>query len=169
MIETTKTTRREVTLPAATLVGLLASARGAGDEPLREQGRIAGRLLAERLLAPQDGADSARALPTAVFWKRVSELFSARGWGSLAHADAGEGLGELRASDWIEADRAGSGGRCAFTAGVIQGLLQEISGAPLEVEETECRAAGGAACRFRFGSRAALEAVGRTTHAVAAR
>jgi len=167
MIDTMKTTRREVTLPAATLVGLLASARGTGDDPLREQGRIAGRLLAERLLAPQDGADTPRALPTTVFWRRVGELFASRGWGSLTHADAGEAVGELRASDWIEADRAGSGGRCAFTAGVLQGLLQEVSGAQLEVEEIECRAAGGAACRFRFGSRAALDAAGHTTPAVA--
>ena len=158
MIDMTKATRREVTLPAATLVGLLASARGAGDDALREQGHTAGRLLAERLGTPQDGGSSVRALPLDVFWKRVSDTFAARGWGTLAHAEADEGVGELRSSDWIEADRAGSGGRCAFTAGILQGLLQEVSGAAIEVEESECRAAGGSACRFRFGSRAALDA-----------
>lgn len=158
MIDTTKSTRREVTLPAATLVALLASARGAGDEALREQGRSAGRLLAERLSAGQDGAQAVRALPIEAFWKRVSDTFSARGWGSLTHTDAGPGVGELRSSDWIEADRAGSGGRCAFTSGILEGLLRDVSGAPLEVEEQECRAAGGGACRFRFGSRAALDA-----------
>ena len=134
MIDTTKPSRREVTLPAATLVGLLAFGRGNGDEPLREQGRTAGRQLAERLLSPQDHAESARALPSGVFWKRVGDLFASRGWGTLAQADAGPGLGELRSSDWLEAERATSGGRCAFTAGVIQGLLQEVSGAPLEVD-----------------------------------
>ena len=157
MIDTTKSTRREVTLPAATLVALLASTRGTGDDALREQGRSAGRLLAERLVSPHDGAESVRALPIELFWKRVSDTFSSRGWGTLTHAEAGPGVGELRSSDWLEADRAGSGGRCAFTAGILQGLLQEVSGARLEVEEQECRAAGGGACRFRFGSRAALE------------
>ncbi len=167
MIDTTKATRREVTLPAATLVALLASARGQGDEGLREQGRIAGRLMAERLLSPQDGTASVRRLPAAMFWKRIGDLFAGRGWGTLAHADAAPGLGELRASDWIEADRAGSGGRCAFTAGALQGLLAEVSGAPIEVEEAECRAAGASACRFMFGSRAALDAA-RTARAAAA-
>ena len=158
MIDTTKATRREITLPAATLVGLFASARSAGDEALREQGRTAGRLLAERLLSPTDGTASARALPTSVFWKRISDLFSSRGWGTLAHVEAGPHLGELRSGDWIEAERAGSGGRCAFTAGLLQGVLQEVSGAPLEVEESECRASGGGACRFVFGARAAVDA-----------
>ena len=158
MIDTMKGTRREVTLPAATLVGLLASARGLGDDTLREQGRTAGRLLAERLVSPQYTSTSVRALPAAMFWKRVSDLFSARGWGSLAHGEAGPGLGELRSAEWIEADRAGSGGRCSFTVGALEGLLQEVSGAPIEVDEVECRAAGASACRFRFGSRAALDA-----------
>jgi len=168
MIDTTKATRREVTLPAATLVAMLASARAAGEDALREQGRIAGRLLAERLTAPHDAA-SVRALPVEQFWKRVSDTFSSRGWGTLSHADAAPGVGELRAGDWIEADRAGSGGRCAFTAGALQGLLQEVSGAPLEVEEHECRAAGSAACRFRFGSRAALDALRVSAAAISAR
>ena len=167
MIDTTKSTRREVTLPAATLVALLASARGAGDEALHEQGRSAGRLLAERLGSTHDGPESLRQLPIDQFWRRVSDIFSSRGWGSLAHADSAPGVGELRSSDWIEADRAGSGGRCAFTAGVLQGLLQEVAGVPIEVEEHECRAAGGGACRFRFGSRAALDSA-RTASASAA-
>lgn len=157
MIEHQKTSRREVTLPAPTLVALLASARAAGDAALRDQGRIAGRLLAERLV-PSGEQKSARELPTSVFWKRISELFATRGWGRIQHADAGPGLGELHSTDWIEADRAGSGGRCGFTAGLLRGLLEEVSGAELEVEETECRAAGGSACRFVFGTRAAVAA-----------
>ena len=163
MIEYQKSSRREVTLPAPTLVALLASARGAGAEELGQQGHIAGRLLAERLVAASDAQKSARTLPSSVFWKRVTDLFATRGWGHLQHADPAPGVGELAATDWIEADRAGSGGRCGFTAGLLRGLLEDVSGAELVVEETECRAAGGSTCRFRFGTRAAVDA-----HAVAA-
>ena len=164
MTDTTKTARREVTLPAASLVELLGAARAGGDDALRTRGRAAGAVLAERLLSPQDGADSTRALPSSLFWKRVGEIFAGRGWGSLTHAAAQPGLGELRSIDWIEADRAG-GGSCAFTAGVIQGLLEAVAGSGVEVEERECRAAGASACRFLFGTRAALDAAraGTTT------
>lgn len=150
--------RREITLPAATFVELLGAARREGDDALREHGRAAGRALAERLLASHDDAAATRALPTSVFWKRVNELFGARGWGSLAHCADTPGVAELRSTDWIEAERGASGSTCAFTAGVIEGLLGAVSGTQLEVREAECRAAGATACRFQFGSRAALDA-----------
>lgn len=158
MTDTTRTTRREVTLSAATFVELLDTARAAGRDGLREHGRNAGRLLAERLLSPQDGATAARTLPATTFWKRVNEVFASRGWGSLAHEATSPGVAELRSTDWIEAERQDQAPDCAFTTGVIQGLLAEISGAEVEVRETECRGAGGSACRFRFGSRGALDA-----------
>jgi len=158
MTETTKGSRREVTLPVTALVDLLAAARTAGADALRERGRAAGRILAERLVSPQDRADSTRALPATLFWKRVGEVFSARGWGTLAHVQAGPGLGELRSADWIEADRAAGAAGCEYTAGVLQGLLEAVSGASVRVEETECRAAGGSSCRFLFGSPAAVAA-----------
>lgn len=162
MIESTKGARREVILPAATLVDLLALARTADEATLREQGRVAGHLLAERLLSPADRAPSARALPTTVFWKRVGELFHSRGWGILVHEAAGGGVGELRGTDWIEADRNERSGSCAFTTGILQGLLHRVSGSRLEVEEVECRATGGSACRFLFGSAPALAAATRS-------
>lgn len=155
MIETTKGSRREVTIPAASLVDLFGSANRA---ELEEYGRSTGRLLAERLLSPQDDARSARALPTTLFWKRVGELFASRGWGTITHRATGQGVGELRATDWVEADRRDASGGCAFSAGVIQGLLEAVSGTRLEVQEVQCRAAGGSACRFLFGTSPALAA-----------
>ena len=157
MTDTVKASRREVTLPAATLVGLLARVEDADDSALREHGRAAGRLLADRLLSPQDDAPSARALPPSLFWKRVGELFASRGWGTLTHRPAGD-VGELRASDWVEAERTGNAGTCSFAVGAIQGLLEAVSGSRLEVEEIDCRATGGAACRFLFGSATAIAA-----------
>ena len=159
MMETMKSGggRREITLPADTLLHLLDDAGGADPERLRERGRATGRRLAERLAPPQEGAGGARSLPVAVFWKRVADLFASRGWGSLRHDAQVAGVGELVASDWIEADRPAAGG-CDFTTGMIEGLLESVSGTHIEVEETECRAAGGRLCRFRFGSSAALAA-----------
>jgi len=163
----TKTSRREVTLPAAALVDLIATARGAGADALRERGRSAGRMLAERLTSPNDAASTMRALPIDLFWKRVGEVFSSRGWGTLTHGEAGPGLGELRSSDWIEADRQDRAGGCGFTAGVLEGLLQAVAGSPLAIEETECRATGGSTCRFVFGSPAAVRRAGRATTSAA--
>lgn len=167
MTDTHRTTRREVTLPAAAFLGLLGSARDANGSALRERGRSAGSALAERLLSAQDDATTTRALPTSVFWKRVNDLFAARGWGSLAHASGAAGIGELRSTDWIEAEREAGGPRCEFTAGVLEGLLRDVSGAEIHVREVECRAGGGSACRFQFGSRAALDAAARSATATA--
>ena len=158
MTDTTRTTRREVTLPAAAFLDLLAVAQTAGGEQLRARGRTAGAAMAERLLSTQDDATTTRALPTSVFWRRVNELFGARGWGLLSHESVTAGVGELRSADWIEAERTHRTARCEFTAGVLEGVLRAVSGADVHVREAECRAAGDAACRFRFGSRAALDA-----------
>lgn len=166
MSDTHKTTRREVTLPASAFLELLAAARGTDGAAVRERGRVAGAALAERLLSTQDEAPTTRALPTSVFWKRINDLFVARGWGSLTHAPAGQGIGELRSTDWIEAERADRATTCDFTAGVIEGLLGAVSGTRIHVREAECRGAGCSACRFQFGSRAALDAT--TSSAVSA-
>lgn len=149
--------RREITLPAGAILDLLNDARAAGGDVLRDHGRAAGRKLADRLASAQDGIGAARSLPFDVFWKRVGDLFASRGWGSLRHVAGGAGIGELQSSDWFEADRS-TGTSCAFTAGMIEGLLERVAGGRLEVDEVECRAAGGAACRFLFGSPAALAA-----------
>ena len=162
MMDANRTTRRELTLPATAFLDLLASARGSNAAVLRERGRDAGSALAERLLSTQDEATSTRALPTSVFWKRVGDLFLARGWGSLVLGPGGNGVGELRSTDWIEAERGDPNASCEFTAGVIEGLLRAVSGSRIEVREAECRAAGAAACRFHFGSRAALDAAAGT-------
>lgn len=159
-MDTTRSTggRREITLPASALIDLLDGARRADEAGVRESGRATGRFLAERLANPPGGLDAARSLAPAVFWKRVTDLFAARGWGTLEHS-AGPGVGELRSRDWLEADRSARDGDCTFTAGLLQGLLESVSGGQLVLEEVECRATGGAACRFLFGSAAAVEAV----------
>lgn len=156
MIESNRAGRREATLPATTLLELIAAARAAGPDRLRAAGLAAGRSLSERMAGGQ-GSASARSTPSDVFWRRTSELFSSRGWGTLEHATAEPNVGELRLRDSVEADAPGAHG-CDFTAAMLQGLLEAVAGGRLEVREMACSGRGAGACRFLFGTPAALDA-----------
>lgn len=160
MIETNRGSRREATLPAATLRDLIGAARSTGADTLRAAGREAGRSLAERLAGPGE-TPATRDLPAAAFWRRTAELFASRGWGTLEHAPAGDGVGEIRLRDSIEAD-AKNNGACDFTAAMLEGLLEAVAGSRLEVREAACVGLGDPACRFRFGTPAALDAAAGT-------
>jgi predicted hydrocarbon binding protein len=92
------------------------------------------------------------------FWSRLADFFGSRGWGSLSHSPVHDGVGVLSSPDWAEAaegtvDQKAS---CCFSTGFLSGLLSELAGGPVAVLEVECRTRGGEACRFAFGSEAAI-------------
>lgn len=153
---------RELALPAAALAALhrtlgaeLGPERAAAV--LRQAGHAAGDALAQTL----QSSAALDELGSAEFWRRLSQLFAARGWGSLAHADLHPGVGVLESGDWTEADAVAPARRpsCFFSTGVLANLLGQAAGAEVAVLEVECRARGDAKCRFLFGGADALRAV----------
>lgn len=158
----------ELAIPVASLAALrhaLGQEVGAdaAARALAAAGKAAGDALFSQL-APgndQDGTPSVEGLSEATFWRRLSQLFSSRGWGTLSHSAAHSGVGALEAPDWVEADADARAGRpsCFFTTGVLANLLGNAAGAAVSVLEVECRSRGDARCRFLFGSAAALDAL----------
>lgn len=156
---------QELALPAAaltalrhTLIAELGPQRAAAV--LRQAGHSAGDALF-RSLSQGRGATSLEDLGTSEFWKRLSQLFANRGWGSLHHVEAHPGIGALESADWGEADPAAAARRpsCFFTTGVLANLLGQVAEADVAVLEVECRSRGDAHCRFLYGSPEALDAV----------
>ena len=93
-----------------------------------------------------------------IFWEYFCDFFSRRGWGTLVvNLDQTE-LGFLSSSDWVEAmtDEIRGDASCCFSTGYISGLLSEITGSPVAVLETKCRARGSKGCEFAFGSERAV-------------
>src|SRR4051812_21923804 len=92
----------ELAIPVASLAALrvaLATEVGAdaAARALAAAGHAAGDALFSQL-------DDVQQLSETDFWRRVTNLFSARGWGTLAHSHAHEGIGALTANDWVEAN-----------------------------------------------------------------
>lgn len=161
-------TTPELAFPVESLTALrnALEAQVGGDaaaQALRQAGYAAGDALFP-LLAPgaqPDAGTGAAELPEPVFWRRVSELFAARGWGRLEFSAVHPGLGALEAADWVEADATDGSLRpsCHFTTGLLANLLGRAAGAEVGVLEVECRSRGDLACRFVFGGHDALELV----------
>lgn len=147
---------REIAVP----VSIFGSLRGelekeAGTLPtvhaLHNAGFRAGSAAAATLGG--NGEDPAT-LPQGAFWSRVSDFFSKRGWGTLRHDAAHEGVGLLFSSDWAEASEqvVEADASCCFSTGFLSGLLTELAGGPVAVLEVGCRTRGAEACRFAFGA-----------------
>jgi len=155
----------ELALPAAaftalrhTLIAELGAQRAAAV--LRQAGHAAGDSLFQALAQHRGGTDLAQ-LEASAFWRRVTQLFAARGWGSLQHAAPHSSLGALESADWGEADPGSHARRpsCFFTTGLLANLLGQVANADVAVLEVECRSRGDQQCRFLFGSTDALDAV----------
>src|SRR5512144_2593096 len=107
----------ELAIPVASLAALR---NALGDEvgpdaaarALAAAGQAAGEALSFQLHAEDDGG-----LSETSFWRKLGNLFSARGWGTLSHQAAHEGVGALTAADWVEADPEARAARpsCFFT------------------------------------------------------
>jgi predicted hydrocarbon binding protein len=124
---------------------------------LRAAGHAAGDAWYPRIHGNQDD----REVPENTFWRRLSQLFSSHGWGSLTHEAVHPGVGALDAGDWVEAEPEAGESRpsCFFTTGLLANLLGNAAGGDVAVMEVECRSQGDARCRFLFGSADALNAL----------
>ncbi len=158
-------TTPELALPVSALLALREAleAEVGGDaaaRALRHAGHAAGDALYPLLKAGETETDPAQ-LPEAEFWRRVADLFAARGWGRLHFEAVHAGVGALESGDWVEADADGGRVRpsCHFTTGLLANLLGHAAGGPVGVLEVECRSRGDLRCRFAFGGQDALEAV----------
>ncbi|MGQ0813297.1 MAG: V4R domain-containing protein [Gemmatimonadota bacterium] len=158
----------ELAIPVASLAALrraLADEVGSDSaaRALAAAGHAAGDALFTQLVnAPEDAAQpSVEGVSESAFWRKLSNLFSNRGWGTLAHSQAHEGVGSLESSDWVEANADAGANRpsCFFSTGMLANVLGNAAGAPLAVLEVECRSQGDARCRFLFGSTEAMQAV----------
>lgn len=163
----------ELALPVASLAALrraLVEAVGADGaaQALRVAGHAAGDALFQALSRPPGAspasgeagsAASPRELGETAFWARFSELFASRGWGTLSREAIHPGVGELRSSDWVEADPSTAAVRpaCFFSTGLLANLLGQVAGEEVAVMEVECRSQGDLQCRFLFGGAPALD------------
>ncbi|HEX6694270.1 MAG TPA: V4R domain-containing protein [Longimicrobiales bacterium] len=158
----------EMAIPAAALAALrqAITSEFGGDSAarvLRNAGHDAGDAFFH-LLANDSDAEAGRAALSQIdadtFWRRFTQLFSSRGWGTLSHGLVHPGIAVLTASDWAEAT-AGSAPRpsCYFTTGLLANVLGKVAGSDVSVMEVECRSRGDASCRFLFGSPDALSSV----------
>jgi len=137
---------------------------------LAAAGHAAGDALFTHLHGGDAANDSTDSISEAAFWRKLATLFGARGWGTLSHADAHQGVGALQADDWVEADPESNARRpsCFFTTGMLANILGNAAGAPISVLEVECRSQGDERCRFLFGSQEAMQVVyDRVGHGVA--
>lgn len=153
---------QELALPTAALAALhrtLSAELGAerAAAVLRQAGHATGDALAQSLQATAE----LQQLGTDEFWRRLAQLFAARGWGTLTHIAVHPGVGVLESTDWTEAEAVSPARRpsCFFSTGVLANLLGQAAGAEIAVLEVECRARGDHKCRFLFGGPEALQAI----------
>lgn len=148
----------ELAIPVASLAALRhALSKEAGPDVAARALSAAGHAAGDALFSQLGAGDESEG----AFWRKLTNLFSSRGWGTLVHHPAHEGVGALDANDWVEADDEASASRpsCFFTTGMLANVLGNAAGAPVTVLEVECRSRGDARCRFFFGSNEALNAV----------
>jgi predicted hydrocarbon binding protein len=155
----------ELALPVASLAAIRQSLNqeagpDAAANALRAAGYAAGDALFTTLTQPFGEGDGIGDVSAGVFWRRLSQLFSTRGWGTLNHSQAHPGVGALETTNWVEAV-PGSAPRpaCFFTTGLLANLLGRSAGENVAVLEVECRSTGDERCRFLFGAPETLESL----------
>ncbi len=151
----------ELAIPVASLFALRqALTTEVGADAAASALRAAGHAAGDAWY-PQFNSGDEEDVPESTFWRRLSQLFNSRGWGSLSHSAVHPGVGALDASDWMEAQPESAEPRpsCFFTTGLLANLLGNAAGSDVAVLEVECRSTGDARCRFLFGSADALNAV----------
>ena len=149
----------ELAIPVASLAALRYSlAENAGSDVAAHALAAAGHAAGSALFT-QLPSDNPAALSAQTYWRQLSQMLTARGWGTLVHSEVHEGVGALTASDWVEADPDAHAGRpsCFFTTGMLANLLGNTAQSPVSVLEVECRSQGDAHCRFLFGSEEAMQ------------
>jgi hypothetical protein len=152
---------REIAVPVSVFGALRTQlAKEAGILPmvhaLHHAGYEAGTGAAPMLVGSAKSGPAA--LTQDVFWVKLADFFSQRGWGTLRHEAAHTAVGLLSSVDWAE---AGDGevdpdASCCFSTGFLSGLLSELAGGPVAVLEVGCRTRGEDKCQFAFGSETAI-------------
>lgn len=159
-METLVRGRRDLAIPVEALSGLREALRREGGplvavHALQDAGYTAGTALFRKL--SEDVHGDVTEIDEELFWHRISEFLSRRGWGSLAAETDGYPVGILASPDWAESDGVEEEEPCCyFTSGLLSGILSELAGEPVAVLEVECRGSGSDRCRFAFGAEAAL-------------
>jgi predicted hydrocarbon binding protein len=154
-------TTREVSIPAASLLGLQRAIRDetgplAAVQALNAAGYRTGEEVVEHLLPSAAGGPGQVAADA--FWRSLREHFHVRGWGTLEHRPIHPAIGLLTSPDWAEAEGEGeSHPACAFSSGLLAAVLSRAAGGSVAVLETECRARGDQRCSFAFGSEEAVQ------------
>ncbi len=100
-------------------------------------------------------------LPPEQFWNRLSTFCESLGWGTLQWEPLHNGVAALDAPNWLEAEGVEGEAHpgCQVTTGLLADLLTRMAADDVAVMEAECRAQGGARCRFLFGSPALLSQI----------
>lgn len=154
-------TLREVAVPVAVFGSLRAELeKEAGTLPTVHALHSAGYTTGASAAASFQGSDERDpgALPQEAFWAELADFFARRGWGTLVHEQPHRAIGILSSTDWAEASdgEIDEDASCHFSAGFLSGLLSELAGGRVAVLEVGCRTRGANACRFAFGSEAAI-------------
>ena len=155
----------ELALPVPSLAAMRAALEAecgpdAAGRALRAAGFAAGDALHAALTATTEGK-ALDAVNAELFWKRLVQLFSNRGWGNFSLTQLHPGVGALDAGNWVEAVAESGAQRpsCHFTTGLLANLLGNAAGSEVAVLELECRSRGDARCRFAFGAPEIMGAV----------
>ncbi|MEX2528401.1 MAG: 4-vinyl reductase [Gemmatimonadota bacterium] len=153
---------REILLPAPSLTALRLALRRetgavAATHALNAAGFAAGSALFPALRKELGGNPSE--LPAPGFWDGMTRFFHKRGWGRISHQRIHPALGRVSSPDWAEADPDGGDlhPSCAYSAGLLAGLLSRVADAPMAAVEVACRSQGDAECVFLFGSEKAVQ------------
>ena len=154
---------RDVAIPAIGLTTLRRSLqKDVGPLPvihaLHAAGYASGETLWESIRRAATPGMGLADVDEATFWARLSAALAKRGWGTLTHRPGHAGVGLLASADWAEA-AGGNGERqpsCAFSSGMLAGLLTAAAGGPIAVLEVSCRTRGDDRCTFAFGSAATV-------------
>lgn len=153
---------REVLLPAPSLTALRLALRRetgavAATHALNAAGFAAGSALFPALRAEVRRDPSE--LVAEAFWDGMARFFHKRGWGRLTHQRIHPALGRISSPEWAEADADGGDLQpsCAYSSGLVAGLLSRVADAPIAAVEVACRSQGDPECVFLFGSEKAVQ------------
>ena len=129
---------REIAVPVSVFGALRTElAKEAGMLPtvhaLHRAGYQAGTGAAATLVGSAKSGSAA--LAQDVFWVKLADFFSQRGWGTLLHDSAHTAVGILSSVDWAEASDGDvdPDASCCFSTGFLSGLLSELVGGPVAV------------------------------------
>jgi hypothetical protein len=131
------------------------------DRLVQEMGRQIGSGLAKASRAAL-GPDPLRAGQEA-FWRTISTVLASRHWGNLHYVERAGRVGLIEVRDW--AATPPDGARWLLTVGLLEGLLSDLVGRPIAVEDLGGVDGEPGSRRFGFGPEAAVRQARRRDRA----